>query len=177
MEIWAHRGRASPEKLGNSISDFMDCYHLPVTGIETDVSLTADNRPIIYHPGNTYPDLTKMTWREIQNSIFDVLSLSSFLRSLKCYSKMSCLLDIKQDSEELVEKVVRTIADHRLQDRVFITAFQKRLVIPLTNIAIPLIDVESGVELLIFAKKIDPQIKTHLIALWPWDLPKLVRKY
>ena len=170
MEIWAHRGRASPDKLGNSINDFMSCYRLNISGVETDVSLTTDGRPIIYHPGSTQPDLTKMTWREIQNSIFDVLPLSSFLSSLKGYSQMSCCLDIKQDSEQLVEEIVKAVADQMLQDRVFVTAFQKKLTFPPFNM-------ESDGKLLLLAKKLDPATKTHLIASFPFNLPAIAEKY
>lgn len=173
MEIWAHRGRTSPLKLGNSVTDFMACYRLEkkgLTGIETDVCLTADGKPIIYHPGSTVPELTNMAWRDIADSIFDVLPLSTFLSHLRSYSKMPCCLDIKQNSRELVEKVVDTVAERRIQDRIYITVFQKRMDFRPFNI-------ETGAELLLLAKKLDPSIRTHLIAPFPFNLPALVEKY
>lgn len=170
MEVWAHRGRTSPTELGNSSKNFISCYSLGVTGIETDVSLTADGRMIIYHPGSTYPNLTKMNWHDIDWSIFDVMTLSQFLNSLRAYKKLSCCLEIKSDSKKLIEQIVGDIEYRGLEERVFITAFQKK-------INLPFISTESDGESLLYAKKLNNKIKTHLIANWPSNLPKIAEQY
>ncbi len=170
MEIWSHRGRASPNELGNSSNNFMASHHLGVTGVEKDVSLTADERIIIYHPGSTYPDLTKMTWRDIEDSIFDVMTLSGFLNLMRSYREILCCLDLKHNSKKLVEEIVWEIGYRGLEERVFLTAFQQK-------IRIPFISTESNAHLLLQAKRIDNRIKTHLIANWPINLPKLAEQY
>ena len=168
MEILAHRGRASPDKLGNSENDFMSCYHLGVDWIEADACLTADKKVIIYHPGSTRPDLSKMTWQEIDNSIFKILDLNSFLMLLRAFRDIKCCLDIKQNSKELVRKLVENIIRTGMQDKIYLTAFQKNN---------RLFGIESDGQLLLQAKRICPKIKTHLIVTWPFNIAKLVQLY
>ncbi|MDP3696901.1 MAG: glycerophosphodiester phosphodiesterase [Candidatus Taylorbacteria bacterium] len=169
MEILAHRGRVSPDKLGNTRSDFISCHLLGVDWVEADACLTADGEVIIYHPGSTRPDLSKMTWPEIERSILNVLDLNNFLTLLKAFRGIRCCLDIKQNSEELLRKLVETIIRMGMEDIVYLTAFQQK-------IRIPFISIESNANLLLRAKRIDSRIKTHLIANWPINLPKLAEQ-
>lgn len=168
MEILAHRGRTSPHELGNSLKNFISAYNLGVTAIEADLSFTADKKAIIYHPASTDPNLVNMNWRDIDNSVFNVMDLRSFLGLIKSFSNIICCLDIKQNSEELVKKAVEMISYNGLQNQVYLTAFQKRSRI---------LNFETGGELLIHAKRLNPDIRTHLIATLPFNLTGIVKKY
>lgn len=168
MEIWAHRGRPSPDRPGNNRNDFILSHNLGVTGIETDICFTADKKVIIYHPGTLTPDPAKMTWKDIEASRIDILKLSDVLIMLRSFQDLQCSLDIKQDSTELVREAVRAISAHRLEERVYLTAFQKK---------VPCLPMETDAKLLLFAKEINPKIKTHIMAAFPANLPKLHRIY
>ena len=168
MEIWAHQGRSEIDELGNSFKNFIASYRLGISGIETDVCFTADWKAIIYHPGSTKPDLTHLTWPVISNSIFNVMDLYSFLDLATTLNDLRFCIDIKQDSLYLVEIVVKAVTDRRLQNRVYLTAFQCQ---------IPGFGLESNAGLLLHAKEINPTIKTHMIAVWPSNIIKLVKKY
>lgn len=168
MEVWSHRGRTLPDEFGNSLKSFLTAYNLGVTGIETDISFTIDEEVIIYHPGSTEPNLVRMSWRDIENSIFNVIDLNTFLNLLAACPGIMCCLDIKQYSEELVRKAVEAVVEKGLEDRIYFTAFQKRM---------PWLTIESDGKLLVLAKEICPRIKTQLIVTWPANLPKLAEKY
>lgn len=168
MEIWAHRGRSEIDELGNSFKNFIASYRLGIYGIETDVCLTLDQKPIIYHPGSTKPDLTHLTWPVINNSIFNVMDLDSFLDLATTLDDLHFCIDLKQNLNSLVETVVKTITDRGLQNRIYLTAFQ---------CMVHGFGLESDVNLLLHAKEIDPTIKTHMIAVWPFNIVKLVKKY
>ena len=169
MEIWAHRGRTSKDQLGNSYDNFLSVYNLGITGFETDICLTKDGKVIIYHPGSTRPDLTSMTRDEINGSILSAMSLSFFLDFLKS-SKMHCCLDIKQYSPKLVREAVKGITERGLEDKVYLTAFQRQM-------SYPPFHIESDGRLLTMAKKMNPNIKTHVIVTWPFNLMKIYEKY
>jgi len=168
MEVIAHRGRISPHEFGNSLNNFISAYNIGVNGIETDISLTADKKIIIYHPGSTRPDLTKMNWNDINSSIFKVMNFSEFLNLLKSLPNISCCLDIKQNRRELVIKAVETVLDEGLQNRIYLTAFEKRA---------RWLTIESDVKLLMLAREIDPSVKIQLITTTSWNLIKLADKY
>lgn len=168
MEIWAHRGRSEIDELGNSFKNFVASYRLGIRRIEIDVCFTLDKKAIIYHPGSTKPDLTSLTWPVIENSIFNVMDLDSFLYLATTLDDLQFCIDLKQNSNYLVETVVKAITDRKLQNRVYLTAFQCQ---------VPGFGLESDVNLLLHAKTIDPTIKTHMIAVWPFNIVKLVKKY
>ena len=168
MEIWAHRGRTSPEQLGNSLRNFLHISRLEITGFETDICFTLDQKIIIYHPGSTEPDLTQMLSTDINNSIFNVMYLEEFLDLIGTMPDLEYSLDIKQNSEDLVMRTIQAIIAKNLQNRIYLTAFQKKL---------PRLGIESDASLLIMAKTICPDIRTHMIVIWPFNLPKLVRTY
>jgi len=168
VEIWAHRGRSQPTDFGNTLSDFKMAQCLGVTGIETDISFSLDKEVIIYHPGTTEQDYTKLTWKEIQATGFPIVRLSDLFVFLKNNPRLQCCLDIKENSKELVRKVVVAIIGADLEERVHLTAFQKR---------IPRLKMESDVSLLIYAKWICPGIKTHIITPWPINLVGIAERY
>ena len=171
MKILAHRGRASPRMPGNNLDDFDETVRLGVDIIETDISLTTDNVPIIYHPGSTYPDCTSYNWTELitlRKKLPAFTTLNELIRFLLVNPQISICLDIKIHSLKLVKKIVDRIALESLEDRIYLTAFQKRL---------PWLGFETGGELLIHAKELNPRIKTHLIVTLPHNLLSLADKY
>lgn len=169
MEIWMHRLRSKPKDAGNTESGLIALYNLGIRRVETDVVSIADGTKIIYHPGTTKNDLTVMTWREIARAGLKIMTLNKYLHILKICKITSCL-EFKQNSERLVEDVVAAVTAEKLQDYVLLTAFQ-------TKIDKPFIRTESDGQLLLHARKLNPHIKTHLIAGQPWKLPELVRRY
>ena len=168
MEIWAHRGRSTPSSQGNTYLDFARCNQHGVNGIETDICMTPDGKVIICHPGTLTPDPSKMTWRGIKQSRLTVLSLNDFLVMIRSFGNVSCTLDIKMYSIDLVREAVRAISTYHLEDRVYLTTFQRK---------VPQFPMETDAKLLLFAKKINPKIKTHIMAVFPANLPGLVHKY
>ena len=171
MEIWAHRGRTSSKQFGNSHLNFLNASRLEITGFEADICLTRDQKIIIYHPGSTRPDLSQMQSQDMVNSIFGmgVMDLDFFLNFLKT-SGMYCCLDIKQYSPKLVREAVKGITEHGLEDKIYLTAFQKQMNYTPFNI-------ESDGRLLLMAKKMNPYIKTHVISIWPFNLLNIADKY
>lgn len=168
MEIWAHRLRIGTIDFGNSLAGLRMLRQIGVAGVEADVSFSKDKEIIIYHPGALSPDLTTLTWQEIISTRFPIITLNDLLEFMVIKPGMKCCLDIKQNSKELVKKTVESVTWHGLEDDIYLTAFQKR---------IPILGLESGKELLEYAKEICPEIKTHIIATWPNNLPKLAKTY
>lgn len=168
MEVWSHRLRVGPIDFGNSLASLRMLRQMEVAGVEADISFSRDKEIIIYHPGDMKPDLTTLTWQEIIATRFPMIRLGDLLEFLLIKSGMKCCLDIKQNSKELVKKTVELITWYGVEDQIYLTVFQKR---------IPVLGLESGRELLEYAKKICPKIKTHIIATWPNNLPKLARTY
>jgi len=169
MDICAHRLRPSPRDIGNTKDGLVALYELGVKHVEADVVDIASGEEIIYHPGTTEDDLTFMTWPEIRRTGLKVMSLEEYFCLLKSY-RMTCYLELKQNSEQLVEDVVAAIIEHGLQNNIFVTAFQKK-------INWPLFVTESEGQRLLDAKALNPNIKTHLIAGEPWKLPELVQEF
>lgn len=155
IAVWSHQGKVVPLSPGNRLADFEDTVEEGADGIETDVSFVrigTSEEIFIYHPGQR----------------FSALRLETFIEFLKKYPRLECFLDIKQNDLRLVETVIKRIVDNRLQDRVYFTFCQVRL---------PWLKLETSGELLIQAKKLEPCIKTHLIATFPFSLPRLAEKY
>ncbi len=171
MKILAHRGRASPRMPGNTLDDFDEAVRLGVDFIETDISLTTDDVPIIYHPGSTYPDCTYYTREELvvlKRRLPPFIDLEGFITFVKVNPKILIALDIKIHSLDFVKKIIDRIVLESLEDRIYLTTFQKKS---------RLLGFEAGGELLLEAKKLNPAIKTHLIVTLPLDLPSLADKF
>lgn len=175
MEVWAHRGRLIPGLPGNTLLDFQEAYELGIHGIETDVCFTAPDgdgsqEPIIHHPNpkdSKDPSYKKWSHLKFRPGI-KILCLENFLAFLKVHSNLSCYLDIKQEDEKLVDVVVDRIARNELEERVYVTSLQTR---------IPWLGLETSGNLLLRTKARNPKIKTHLIAMFPFSLPAMVRQY
>lgn len=170
MDIIAHRLRIKPGQIGNNRENVADLRSMGIEWLEADAIFSADGEIIVYHPGSIQPDPTLVSKIFTEYSI-KIMPLKDLLGLLAIFPNMKCLIDIKQNSPELVEKIITMVTNRSLQDRVYLTTFQKNIEIPF------LVELETNAELLILAKNICPEIKTHLIATWPWNLPKLGLKY
>ncbi|MBI2068833.1 MAG: glycerophosphodiester phosphodiesterase [Candidatus Yanofskybacteria bacterium] len=155
VEIWSHQGKVVPLSPGNRLADFEDAVEECADGVETDVGFVkvgSDKEIFIYHPGQR----------------FSALRLGEFVEFLKKHPRLECFLDIKQNDLQLVKTAIKSIVDNRLQNRVYFTFCQVRL---------PWLGLETSGKLLLQAKLFEPRIKTHLMATFPFSLPRLVEKY
>jgi len=168
MEIWSHRSRVNLIDFGNSLAGLRMLRQMRVDGVEADVSFSKDKEIIIYHPGSIKPDLVTRTWQEIIATKLPIINLTDLLEFMISKPGMKCCLDIKQNSKELVKKVMELVTFYDLEDQIYLTAFQKR---------ISFLQIESDKMLLEYAKEINPDIQTHIIATWPVNLPQLVKIY
>lgn len=155
IAVWSHQGKAVPLSPGNRLADFKDAVAECADGVEADVSFVRIGRLeeiFIYRPGQR----------------FSALRLDEFVEFLKKHPRLECFLDIKQNDLRLVEAVAKTVINHRLEKRVFLTFCQTR---------IPWLGLETSGKLLVLAKQFEPHIKTNLIATFPFSLPRLAEKY
>lgn len=155
IAIWSHQGKVVPLSPGNRLADFEDAVQECANGVEADISFVKVGKQeeiFIYHPGQR----------------FSALRLAEFVEFLKRHPRLECFLDIKQNDFRLVKAAIKNIIANRLQDRVYFTFCQIRL---------PWLGLETSGKLLLRAKRFEPRIKTHLIATFPFSLPRLVRKY
>lgn len=155
MEIWSHRGRVYPSFPGNRLIDFWNAAKEGATGIEADVIFERVGHKqeiLIHHPGTNC----------------SLLRLSELIIFLRENPSLQCFLDIKQQDFRLVEAVVKIITENNILNRTYLTAFQTK---------INCLGLETSGELLLWAKIINPSVKTHLIATFPFNLPLLANKY
>ena len=173
IEIWAHRGGGLiPEEVHdierNTLQSFKFSLDLGVDGFETDICLTKDNEPIIYHPGTIQPDPCSESWTAIQWHQPNIMHLKDLLIFLATNDSISCLLEIKQNSNLLIEKVVAEISSAGLCKRIFLTAPSQQM---------SLAGLETDGNLLKYAKSIDPQIGIHVIDILPFNILKTVKEF
>lgn len=173
--VWAHRGMGllSAEKhhiSPNSLTAFQWSKRLGLDGIETDVCLTTDSEPepIICHPDTLEPDPHLESWISTQWHNPDVMHLKDLLNFLVDSPSVNCLLEIKQNSNLLIEKVVTEISAAKLHNRVFLTAPSRQ---------IKLVGLETDGNLLKYAKSIDPQIQIHVIDIFPFNILKTEQSF
>lgn len=174
MEIWAHRGLVMQSyengrwHPGNTIFDFKGAYDCGVHGIETDVAMNTEGEVLIYHPGTLTPDPLSLSWPEASKIHPGLIRIESLIEFLKTRPDLQCCLDLKQNSQRLANKVAERVILSKLEDRVFLNAFQKR---------VPFLGLETDGELLTNVKKRYPSIQTHLMVSFPFNLPSLAEKY
>lgn len=165
MQIWAHRGRVAPHCQGNTFPDFKNSVRIGVNGIETDVCFSSPDKNcrqklVIHHPRPNDRNHGKPEAKSIL--------LDDFLGFLKTRPEIHCLLEPKENSEELVRQMVEKIISYKLEERVYLTVCQTR---------VAFLDLEISAKLALKHKALNPGIKTHIIATFPFSLPKLARKY
>ncbi len=179
IEIWSHGNRSIllPDNRAlnfgvvwgpNTIKSFWAAKEIGVSGIEADICLSFDKELIVYHPGSTKTDLQGATLKEIQSLYPNVPSFDDLITFLIGFRHLKCILDLKTDSPELVEAVVKKLQTYELRERVFLTASRTKL---------KLMGFYNNAKTLSYAKKIDPQIKTHLIDLFPYNLARTGKKF
>ena len=159
MEFWLHQC--------NTIWDIKKACDAGLY-TESDVSITKDKRIIVCHPGTLDPDPIKLTWKEASKAHPSLILLDTLLTFLVLHPGHLCCFDIKINSEELAVEVARRIDSAKLNSQSYVTAFQKR---------IPPLGLESNGRLLKRVKGEYPEVKTHLIATFPFNLVKLAEEY
>ncbi len=171
--IWAHRGMGllSAEKYHippNSLAAFEWTAKLGIDGFETDICLTKDEEPIIYHPGTLEPNPQLESWIATQWHQPDILHLKDLLNFLAGNPSIDCLLHIKENSSLLIEKIVTEVGKARLCDQVFLTTSSQQ-----SKLAGLTIDGNW----LKYAKNIDPQIGIHVIDILPFNILKTAKEF
>lgn len=166
FEIFAHRGGRFPL---NHTSTFRFAGSMGADGIEADICLSSDGEPIIYHPGTLKsPEPTSMTWKQLINQDFVVAHLDDLLGSLSFYQRLKCLLDIKVDSKDLVEKITVKIKDKEFRERIFLTTPKKKS---------RLVGFCVDANILEYARELDNRLKIHIIDTLPLNMAGTVRKF
>ncbi len=151
----------------NSIEGFRAAAEIGVEGIEADIYFSKNKKPIINHPGSLKLDPRRLDWRQIQEIYPQIPDLDDLLIFLLKYPGLKCFLDLKDDSLELVEVIVKKLGYYNLRDRVFLTASRAK---------IGFLGLYSDGRMLSYAKSLDPKIKTHLIDIFPTNLAKTGKK-
>lgn len=166
FEVYAHRGG---KLLPNHISTFRYAGSIGVDGVEADVCLTSDGEPIIYHPGTLkQPEPMSMTWKQLAGWNYKVAHLDELLDVLSVYPNLKCLLDIKIDSPDLVQKIVPRLATGNLKERIFLTAPKKKSFFA---------DFVVDADILEYAKALDGQVKIHVIDTMPLNMAGTVKRH
>mgnify|MGYP001559452385 FL=1 len=166
FEVYAHCGGRFPP---NHMSTFHFAGTLGVDGIETDICLTSDGEPIIYHPGTLKPpEPTSMTWKQLLRQDYRVSHLDAFLGYLSIFRRLKCLLDIKIYSRDLVQKIVAKTSDKEFRERIFLTAPKKKS---------RTVDFHVDAGLLEYARELDNRVKIHIIDTLPLNMAGTVKKY
>lgn len=145
IKILAHRGASffAPE---NTKAAFVKAYDFGVSGIETDLQLTADGEIVIHH--NYYIDSTSdgkgaialKTLDELKKYDFGsykgeqfagerILTLSELLPVLKDYSLINLELKSHMDkSVDFVGKILETVSASGLADKILYSSFDENLI-------------------------------------------------
>lgn len=145
--IIAHRGRSAytPE---SSYQSFKEAYDLDVDVLETDIRLTKDGIPVIFHDEsldrttNGIGSIIDYTFDELQaydlgywyqdsksgeypyrNKEFKILSLVEFLDK---FPKIRVNMDIKDELKEAPEKILEAIISSNAQNRVLLGSFHQK---------------------------------------------------
>ena len=154
--IMAHRGRSAftPE---SSYQSFKEAYDLNVDVLETDIRLTKDNIPVIFHDKtldrttNGIGPIRDFSFDEIQSfdlgywyqdsesgeypyrdKDFKILSLVDFLDK---FPKIRVNLDIKDRTKTAPQQILESILTSDAQDRVLLGSFQHRQIKKFRNIS------------------------------------------
>lgn len=172
LEIWGHRG-GKIQSAGNSLADntsgaFKMAYDCGVDGVEADIDQTRDGEPIIYHLKTLKPDPINLDWTEVKSRYPFIMHFEDFLFFLSNHGNIRCSLDMKNDSEKFLKKLILRIKAANLQERIFITASQFK---------IKVLQLPVGGKTLLEARNINPASKTHVIGLLPHNLDVIAKKF
>lgn len=165
FEVYAHRG-GTPS---NCLSSFYFAGSIGVDGIETDICLTSDGEPIIYHPGTLKPpEPTTLSWKQAIKQNNNISHLDDLLQVLSTYPKLKCLLDIKIASKYLIDKIVVKIGVEEFRQRIFLTAPKKQSYFAGFRVDATILE---------YAKNLDDRLKIHIIDTMPLNMAGTVKKY
>lgn len=167
MKIFAHRGgaRCGPE---NTLAAFARAIRDGCDGFECDVRLTADHEPVIVHDD----DLRRLTGAHVSVSREGFAELRKLrvlgsdqriphldeVLELAAVNAVEGFLEFKQVSERLAETVVALLRGSLAGPRWWMMAFATRR------------------RVLEYVKKIEPQLRTDVIAMLPVDLCRTVAR-
>src|SRR3989344_1938689 len=138
FEVWSHGNSilrspiSNPNPMGlihppNTIGAFKTAVNMGVDGIEADICFSKDKQLIIYHPGTLKSDPRTMDWKNIKEYCPNMTLFYEILNLLVSHQYLKCLLDLKENSTELVDAIVTELKSYGLQDREFLTASRKRI--------------------------------------------------
>ncbi len=171
FKIFVHRGGDFNRKKipPNSLRAFEESCAIGANGIETDICFSKDGEPIICHPGLLNPDPSKMRWKEIRKYHNFILHFNDLIEYLIRRPSLRCLLDLKINSDKLVEIICDSLEGMDLRDRIFLTA---------SKTSITVAGLYSDAKLLAYAKRISRQhLKTHIIEIWPTHMLQTIERF
>lgn len=160
MKIIAHRGgpARAPE---NTLLSFKRALDDGADGFECDVVLTRDGEPVILHVPFYSQSISKLVgkkanvgnldWIDMRGLRVDgepIPHLHDVLSFIKAHS-VECFFEPKQNSNNLVERVVRGIEEYEVVDKAHLITFYLRK------------------NLLVHSKELNPMLKTSVILLTP----------
>jgi glycerophosphoryl diester phosphodiesterase len=160
-KVLAHRGGPlrAPE---NTMAAFKQAVDDGADGFECDVVLTRDGEPVVIHKSfysdsiSTLVDqkgkLKDLDWkmiRELRTEGERIPHLHDVLAFLNA-NQLECFIEPKAMSGDLVTKVVAAVSEFGVVDQVRLITFYRRRA------------------LLLISKKLNPQIKTSVILVWPF---------
>ena len=130
---YAHRGASEycPE---NTLLSFYTGVYMGANGIETDVQLTKDGIPVLFHDDTiqrmmgkegylcdyTYAQLREFPMKTCGRTDY-IITLEQFLES---FSKMDLTFAIELKGKDVEEKTAALIKKYGVQDKCIVTSFQ-----------------------------------------------------
>lgn len=130
---YAHRGASEycPE---NTLLSFYTGVYMGANGIETDVQLTKDGVPVLFHDGTIERMMHKegsvadYTYAELRTFPMEKCSRRDYITDLEqflsCFSTMSLTLAIELKGEGTEEKTAALIKKYHAEQKCVITSFQ-----------------------------------------------------
>lgn len=125
--VFAHRGfhENAPE---NSLSAFREALALGATHLETDVRVTSDDVPVLFHDPRVLVagqslNVSNLSLHELQRECA-VLEIPTLAHALEVFPTARFNIDIKD--ERAIPAVVNVISTARAWDRVLLASFQEK---------------------------------------------------
>ena len=125
--IEAHRGVSEGQKNHNTKEAILDSINKEIEAFETDVWLTKDKKVILSHDGNKgFTKFKDLTWAELQEKQKDeeknkIPLLDDIMNITK--GKIFMNLEIKDENDEIWEKIQELIEKYEYYDQISICSF------------------------------------------------------
>ena len=125
--IEAHRGVSEGQKNHNTKEAILDSIHKEIEAFETDVWLTKDKKVILSHDGKIgFTKFNDITWQELQEKqeilekdkiplLEDIMNITK--------GKIFMNLEIKDENDEIWEKIQELIEKYEYYDQISICSF------------------------------------------------------